>query len=85
MVADESDCLGLNGSREGEEPLGLQNLNEVMQGCLCRATWCWSGQQAGVDAWNRSESGHTCMVLRLLGLRDLNEATQTGCCLERCC
>ena len=84
-MADESGCLGLNDGREGEKSLGLQDLNEVMQRRLCLATWFQSGQQTGVDAWNRSKSNHIRMVLRLLGPRDLNEAVQSGCHLELCC
>ena len=78
MVADETDCLGLNDSREGEKPVGLQDLNDVLERYRCLATRFWSGKQTGVDAWNLSESNRTCMTLRLLGLRDLNEAVQTG-------
>jgi hypothetical protein len=80
-MADGLDCLGLNDSREGEKPLGLQDLKEVLQRHLCLAT----GQQTGVDAWNHPESNHTCLVLPLLGLRGLNEAMQTGYYLELCC
>ena len=85
MVADESDYLGLNDSHEGGKHLGLQDLNELLQKRLCHATRFWSGQQTGVDAWNLPESNHTRMVLRLLQLRDLNEAAQIGYCLELCC